>query len=353
MKMRWPLLSLAGLAAIVVWHAINSHDSGVSGSTPLTPGPKATEGRVASTGAPPERTAVDPSPSANESQSGAGSRTPPRLLARGEDGTLIRAQLVSEQGQPKPGLLVQVVDTSSGDARPFARRHTDEEGVVRFTVVPAAVSYLTCVPYCLNGQPGLFVDGPPSGSTVDLGHVVVSEGDIVFEGRIVSPGGLSIGGARVTVGQHSVLTDGDGRFSMMMCEAGPYTVTTVYRHPGEPHDILMRTVEVSGGRDTVIELTPNQVLLLLYDAEAYVPLRTADVEVIARGPGGRHFAFTATAGAECSRIRFNQPLAAGTWMIEVVVPGYVPWSSTLDIPAYVDLMPEMRVNVMLKSVCSR
>lgn len=287
------------------------------------------------------------SPTVKEELRGAaGQQEKAEKEGRGSSDPVLILRLVSTTGLPRQDIEVMVYDTSAPDGGSSGFARSDEQGLVEFRHMLPGKWFCAAPPYCLDGKPGLFVELETTAVTRDLGPVTISEGEHCMTGRVVGPEGEPLAGATVLVGQHEVSSGSDGGFRLETCDRGPYRVRVAWRNPAEPHDVMMQTFESPAAEDVELEIVPNQILLTLWNAPTYTPVRATGVTLRGAGPHGR--ALERTYSMAGSRFRLNHPLEAGAWTLEVLVPGFAPWTYELFVPVFSDPMPEIRIPVMLE-----
>lgn len=172
---------------------------------------------------------------------------------------------------------------------------------------------------------------PPKSRTANEQRedLVLDVADAILAGTLDDTGGAPIAGANIEVisgagkGRHATVA-ADGTFSIDMLPRGALRIKI--QHPNYPSDDQEATASSTGERVRLRLALGGQVEGALLDADGR-PLGGMTID--ARGPGGR----SADTTSDDKGMWTLGPLKPGKWRIVVKLPGYLPQSRDVDVPA--------------------
>jgi len=175
---------------------------------------------------------------------------------------------------------------------------------------------------------------PPSKSATAEEHredIVLEVADASLAGNVADASGIPIGGAQLEViaagGDEMRRTTSapDGTFSLDMLPHGHLRIRV--SHPEYPTVELDAVAGSAGERARLVVPLGGAIEGVLLDGSRGTPL--AGVTLSARGPASA----TAEASTETTGHWKLGPLAHGRWKIDVKLPGYLTFTTEVEVPA--------------------
>ncbi|MFT3699650.1 MAG: carboxypeptidase-like regulatory domain-containing protein [Kofleriaceae bacterium] len=243
-------------------------------------------------------------------------------------GTFIVGRVSDQHGQPVIGAEVSAQPEVGAAAVNF----TDSDGAYRIGPVAGQIELHASAYGHVDVRRKLELPANKTGTADEHREDLVLEvADATLAGTVADAEGLPVGGAQL-----EVLTGGgdemrrgtsaqDGTFTLEALPHGHVRVRIT--HPDYPAAELDAVAGAAGERVRLVVPLGGAVEGVLLDGSRGVSL--PGVTLTAKGPGG---ASVETSTESTGRWKLG-PLEKGHWKLEVKLPGYLPFTQDIDVPA--------------------
>jgi hypothetical protein len=242
-------------------------------------------------------------------------------------GTFIVGKVTDQHGAPVIGAEVSAQPEVGAPAVNF----TDADGLYKIGPVTGQIELHASAYGHVELRRAISL--PPAKSATAEEHredLVLEVADASLAGTVADASGLPIGNAQLDVivggdeGRRGTSSH-DGAFVLDMLPRGHIRIRVT--HPDYPIAELDAVTSSTGERVHLVVPLGGAVEGGLLDASRGVPL--AGVAIDAKGPGGATTEVTTDAVGHWKL----GPLAKGAWTIEIKLPGYLPFTRQLEVPA--------------------
>lgn len=244
-----------------------------------------------------------------------------------EAGTLLVGKVSDARGAPIVGAQV----TARPEVGVPLEAFSDSDGMYRLGPLGGKLE-LSATAYGHTGARRTIELAPTKGRTPAQRRedIVLDSANAVLAGTLDDASGAAIAGATIEVASgagegRTAVTTADGTFSIDMLPAGKLRVRVT--HPDYPPAELDATASTTGASSRLRLALGGQVEGVLLDLATGNPI--AGMTIDARGPSGANVEAT----SDGKGLWKLGPLRAGAWRVEVKLPGYLPVTRSLDVPA--------------------
>lgn len=226
--------------------------------------------------------------------------------------TGVAGQMVDPGNNP----IRQATVKASSGARSLESR-TDSRGKFFIAGIDPGTWLLSVTPRCLNQQSAVSFTVPNPPRLVDVGQVIVTEGDHRLRCRLLNGEGIPIEGVSLTVGAFTMISDATGFVEFAVCGPEPQTAVasvSVQHEPGDKFTQVCPDLSVTSGMNEIV-VRPRGLVFSL-ENEVGEPLTDEQkVTVVGKGPGSLRYAFAAAR----SRVRIADPIKSGEWDFDIML----------------------------------
>jgi uncharacterized GH25 family protein len=241
-------------------------------------------------------------------------------------GSYVFGKVTNKRGEPLAGAQVSAKPEVGAQLDAF----TDGDGMYRLGPVTGKIDLAASAYGHVEAHRTVELTAPKTRTANERREDIVLEvADAILAGTLDDAAGAPVGGANIEVitgagqGRRAVVA-ADGTFSIDMLPRGPLRVRI--DHPSYPTEELEAVASSTGERVRLRVALGGQIEGALLDAGGS-PLGGMTID--ARGPGGR----TADTTSDDKGLWRLGPLRPGTWKVEVKLPGWLPQTREVDVPA--------------------